>query len=1036
MPRGKLKRMRQSKPSIIKRLFETAFHIKPGEFGLVQLFLLHFTTIGIFYTIGATAGDTMFLSRFSPERVKALLPWIYIGVAVTSTLLTWLYDFVQGRVSRLKLLVGTHIILGISIFVFRYLISTYQDFTWLYFIFVIWIESCSLISIMLFYSYAGDYFTTRDARRLYGYINGGLALGTLLSGYMIAPLVKVIGTDNLLFVIGGLQMLSALWAVTIASSSRAVKHEEKDPGQERKAPLRTIFGRPYVLIIMVVVVAGLICFRLAEFQFQITVSQTMQEERLAIFFGRFYGYVGIAQVMIQFLLVGWLLGRLGVIKSLVVLPICLLGMSAGFYFHPVVLTATLLNFVRLAFSETLDLPSREVLFLPLPRRIRLRAQALFSGAIVPLGSGLGGALILILVGHLKDIHHFAPITALAVVLWFICLLVLRPFYKRTLARTIMAGEVSPTDLQRLASIPGSSAVLSGLLRSQKEERVLLALDLLKFRKLGFLIDRICQLTESGNERIARTAFELLRAESAKISVENFDRGLEDPRPTVRAAALLAYAGIWREEALPKLRGALDDEVTICKLAAMVGLIRFGGFDGAILAYPRLNDMLASNRVVERVAAVSILHRIGGKGYEQTIATLLSDRSKEVRREAALVCAELRSPELVPALVEKMSDPLLRENVIHALESMPPEAGPSLAGLLRNRNMSSEDRSSLAIALAKIGQPEALDVLFELVRSSEPILLRSAAGRALRFAWERRVVPEIDPGVAYGCVERLIEDLTLVSKARIGSYTIDPRSSILFLDRCLVILDIIFSVLMLLTNRDELKGIESNLLSTDHMLRDNAMELLDVILPRSLSSRLIPSINSTLYELPSESWGLSDELRQKLLESDDWLRCVTLFHLAGDKRNNKGAKDMRDNDLKLLNIINIISFLKTVELFKDIPAEYLTSLAEIAQEVSFFKGETLFKEGERGDSLYLVQEGEICVKKGRKEVAKLGHGECIGEMALLDGKSRSATCIVEKDTKLLRISSDNFSNLLTSQPEMSKALLRTLAQRLRKITDRI
>ena len=146
--------------------------------------------------------------------------------------------------------------------------------------------------------------------------------------------------------------------------------------------------------------------------------------------------------------------------------------------------------------------------------------------------------------------------------------------------------------------------------------------------------------------------------------------------------------------------------------------------------------------------------------------------------------------------------------------------------------------------------------------------------------------------------------------------------------------------------------------------------------------------------------------------------------------------MSDNDLRLLAIVDTVSFLKTVDLFEDIPAEYLTSLAEIAEQVSFFANETLFKEGQRGDSCYLVEEGRIGVKKGRKVVTKLGRGECIGEMALLDGKPRSATCIVEKDARLLRISSDDFSSLLSSQPEMAKALLRTLAQRLRRVTDRL
>jgi len=722
-----------------------------------------------------------------------------------------------------------------------------------------------------------------------------------------------------------------------------------------------------------------------------------------------------------------------------VLPVCLLGTSAGFYFHPVVLTAALMNFARLAFSETLDLPSREALFLPLPRRIRLRAQAVFSGAVVPFGSGVGGAVILILVRHLEDLHRFAAVTAAVVVVWIAGLLILRPLYNGTLAQSITARDVGPVDLQRLVSLPGSGAVLNGLLRSDRTERVLLALDLLESRKLGFLVDQVCRLTGSPDERIAAKAFELLRKEGAGVPMEHFERGLADRRPAVRAAAILAYARVEGEGAVPGLIEALEDRDTRCRLAAMTGLIRHGGFDGSIQAFPRLQEMLESRSPADRAAAASAIRHIGGRGYERTITSLLNDRSRGVRSQAAETSARLGLAELVPALVERLRDPAVRDRIVRALASMPPEAAPAVAGFIRDGSLRIEDRASLAVALAGFGRSRDLDVLSDLVRSGEPVLLRAAAARALRIARQRGAQPKIDAESAHRCLDRLSGDLALVGRARTDTCTTDPRSSRLFLDRFLVLLQIVFSLLLLLTDREELKGIESNLLSPDASLRDNAVELLDAILPRRLSSRIIPPINTALHQLPQESGGLADETRSRLLESDDWLRCVTLFHLRAKRTrqtSTKGAENMSDNDVRLLAIVDTVSFLKTVDLFEDIPAEYLTSLAEIAEQVSFFANETLFKEGQRGDSCYLVEEGRIGVKKGRKVVTKLGRGECIGEMALLDGKPRSATCIVEKDARLLRISSDDFSSLLSSQPEMAKALLRTLAQRLRRVTDRL
>ncbi len=140
--------------------------------------------------------------------------------------------------------------------------------------------------------------------------------------------------------------------------------------------------------------------------------------------------------------------------------------------------------------------------------------------------------------------------------------------------------------------------------------------------------------------------------------------------------------------------------------------------------------------------------------------------------------------------------------------------------------------------------------------------------------------------------------------------------------------------------------------------------------------------------------------------------------------------MDAKDRKMMLLLTSISFLKSAPLFRAVPAEYLIELAEIMEEISVFQGEVLFNQGEYGDSLYLVQEGEVSISTGGRSVAVLGPGECIGEMALLDGEPRSATCTAIKNARLLRISSESFMSFLVTHAEVAQTLLRTLAQRLR------
>lgn len=133
---------------------------------------------------------------------------------------------------------------------------------------------------------------------------------------------------------------------------------------------------------------------------------------------------------------------------------------------------------------------------------------------------------------------------------------------------------------------------------------------------------------------------------------------------------------------------------------------------------------------------------------------------------------------------------------------------------------------------------------------------------------------------------------------------------------------------------------------------------------------------------------------------------------------------------LSRLVATVSFLKQVDLFREVPADYLVPVAQLAQERRCWAGEQLFAQGEPGDCLYLIGEGEVRILANGTEVARLSAGEVVGEMAVLDSHPRSATAIVERDGRLLRIGSDEFRLLLLSHPEMAMALLRTLARRLR------
>ena len=84
-------------------------------------------------------------------------------------------------------------------------------------------------------------------------------------------------------------------------------------------------------------------------------------------------------------------------------------------------------------------------------------------------------------------------------------------------------------------------------------------------------------------------------------------------------------------------------------------------------------------------------------------------------------------------------------------------------------------------------------------------------------------------------------------------------------------------------------------------------------------------------------------------------------------------------------------LKSVELFKSIPAENLSKVAQITEEVKYSKDEPIFSEGDYGDSLFIVVDGEVKIHKGQQELALLKKGACLVDVGInrieIDGKSK-------------------------------------------------
>jgi len=99
-------------------------------------------------------------------------------------------------------------------------------------------------------------------------------------------------------------------------------------------------------------------------------------------------------------------------------------------------------------------------------------------------------------------------------------------------------------------------------------------------------------------------------------------------------------------------------------------------------------------------------------------------------------------------------------------------------------------------------------------------------------------------------------------------------------------------------------------------------------------------------------------------------------------------------------------------------------------IPYKAGDTVFKEGESGDQMYVVLEGEVDIIVHDKVVETVGVDNFLGEMALIDERPRSATAVARTDCKLASINQNRFKFLVQQTPHFALHLMQGMAQRLR------
>ncbi len=132
-------------------------------------------------------------------------------------------------------------------------------------------------------------------------------------------------------------------------------------------------------------------------------------------------------------------------------------------------------------------------------------------------------------------------------------------------------------------------------------------------------------------------------------------------------------------------------------------------------------------------------------------------------------------------------------------------------------------------------------------------------------------------------------------------------------------------------------------------------------------------------------------------------------------------------------------LRSIPMFSQLGDDEILSLSRIGRWATLVKDTTLFDEGEKGNAMFVVGRGRVGIFKstldGQKFIAERRKGDVIGEMAIFDGRPRSASAITQSDSVLLEISQDDFLACIKKNPTVAMGVVANLMDRLREADER-
>lgn len=857
--------------------------VRPGEGAPVLLSFLYVAFVVAAFLLAKPLRNSLYLSEYGPYA----LVYAYVAVPLVLWMFVPVYTAVALRTGTRLATIGTLLFFSSNVVLFWWTFRT-RPFELLPALFYVWVNCFGVIAPVQAWSFANSLFDARQAKRLFGVIGAGASLGAILGGVLARYLVEPVGgTVNLLLVLAA---LIALAAVIVAIASRRLKRRHAGPRRPRPVhpvaqSLKAISRTPYLRLLAAVVMLVAIVTQWTTFQLSVVAANRFDDaDALTRFFGEFNFLMGAAGFVLQLLLSARAIQAFGVGGVVLILPLTLAFGSALTVLAPVFLAVVLTNAMDQSLRFSVDKAAYELLYLPIVPGERQGVKNTLDIIANRISDAVGGVVLGLATGGFFmipgagfGIRGTAAMVFVMSLIWLAVAWRLRRAYVTAIGDNIHQYRLD-SEHALAAQVPRSVRErLTEMLSSGDEHEIQAALDAVLHMKSPRANPEIRALLGHPSPAVRRQAIAALTAAGDTTVRSTVEALLRDQDLEVRTQALLYLSREGGFDPLRRIQQLGEFEDFSIRAATVAFLAAPGRARNEEAARVLLDQMAGSDDAQDRAEGARLLALLDQRPTD-LLERLIADEHEEVARQAIRTAQRWRLPETFDMLLQALGRPAVAEDAIAALAALGRNAVPLLEAALADPSIPLEARREVPAVLVRIGTPEAERALVTgLLDADAPLRQRVIASLNKLKVRHPQVV-----------IDRTAVDLLLAAEIA-GHYR--SYQLLLPLEEEVVRaalrhsmeqeLERIFRLIALVFPAPALHDAYVGIRSSNPLVRANAVEYLENVLPPELRAVVLPLIDSQVSEndrarLADRIIGARvesmDQVAAALLASDDpWLR---------------------------------------------------------------------------------------------------------------------------------------------------------------------